>query len=96
MTPKSKRGLAAWEAVRCSWMRGDKLAKNQRAEITVFQMSEVQESPAFSGRQSILTLRRSCFPLLADFAQKTLASIARFVEQFIPAVAVETDGRCDD
>jgi hypothetical protein len=29
-----------------------------RAEITMFQISEVQESPAFNGRRSILTLRR--------------------------------------
>ena len=35
----------------------DKLAKNQPAEITMFQISEVQESPAFNGRRSFLTLR---------------------------------------
>ena len=33
------------------------LAKNQSAEITMFQISEVQESPAFNGRRSFLTLR---------------------------------------
>ena len=35
----------------------DRLAKNQPAEITMFQISEVQEAPAFNGRLSILTLR---------------------------------------
>ena len=38
-------------------MRCDKLAKNQRAEIAMFQMLEVQEAPAFNGRRSFLTLR---------------------------------------
>jgi len=33
----------------------DRLAKNQPAEITMFQISEVQESPAFTGRRSFLT-----------------------------------------
>jgi hypothetical protein len=37
LTPKSRRGLAAGEAV--------------------FRISEVQESPAFNGRRSFLTLR---------------------------------------
>jgi hypothetical protein len=35
----------------------DRLAKNQPAEIAMFQISEVQESPAFNGRLSFLTLR---------------------------------------
>ena len=35
----------------------DRLPKNQPAEITMFQISEVQESPAFNGRRSVLTLR---------------------------------------
>jgi hypothetical protein len=35
----------------------DRLAKNQPAEITMFQISEVQEAPAFNGRRSFLTLR---------------------------------------
>ena len=37
----------------------DRLAKNQPAEITMFQISEVQESPAFNGRRSFLALRDS-------------------------------------
>jgi hypothetical protein len=40
LTPKSRRGLAAGEAV--------------------FRISEVQESPAFNGRLSFLTLRHLC------------------------------------
>ena len=36
----------------------DRLAKNQPAEITMFQISEVQEAPAFNGRRSFLTLRQ--------------------------------------
>ena len=41
----------------------DRLPKNQPAEITLFQISEVQESPAFNGRRSFLTLRgHRCFP----------------------------------
>jgi len=35
----------------------DRLAKNQPAEIAMFQLSEVQESPAFNGRRSFLALR---------------------------------------
>ena len=53
----------------CRWLREvvserwkpalhwDRLPKNQPAEITMFQISEVQESPAFNGRRSFLTLR---------------------------------------
>jgi hypothetical protein len=37
----------------------DRLPQNQPAEITMFQISEVQESPAFNGRRSFLTLRPS-------------------------------------
>ena len=33
------------------------LAKDQPAEITMFQISEVQDSPAFNGWRSFLTLR---------------------------------------
>jgi hypothetical protein len=36
----------------------DRLAKNQPAEIAMFQISEVQESPAFNGRLTFLTTRR--------------------------------------
>ena len=35
----------------------DRLPKNQPAEIAMFQISEVQESPAFNGRRRFLTLR---------------------------------------
>ena len=35
----------------------DRLAKNQPAEIAMFQISEVQEAPAFNGRRSFLALR---------------------------------------
>ncbi len=35
----------------------DRLAKNQPAEIAMFQISEVQEAPAFNGGRSFLTLR---------------------------------------
>ena len=41
----------------CGGGGGWKEAKNQLAEITMFQISEVQESPAFNGRRSFLTLR---------------------------------------
>jgi len=37
----------------------DRLAKNQPAEITMFQISEVQESPVFNGRRSFLALREA-------------------------------------
>jgi hypothetical protein len=36
----------------------DRLPNNQPAEITLIQISEVQESPAFNGRRSFLALRR--------------------------------------
>ena len=48
-------------------MRCDRLAKDQPAEITMFQISEVQESPAFNGRRSILTLRGAVLNLLVYF-----------------------------
>jgi hypothetical protein len=35
----------------------DRLAKNQPAEIAMFQISEVQEAPAFNGGRSFLALR---------------------------------------
>ena len=35
----------------------DRLAKNQPAEITMFQISVVQESPALNSRWSFLALR---------------------------------------
>ena len=35
----------------------DRLAKNQPTEIAMFQISEVQESPAFTDRRRFLTLR---------------------------------------
>ena len=35
----------------------DRLTTNQAAEIAMFQISEVQESPAFTGRRSFLALR---------------------------------------
>jgi hypothetical protein len=38
-------------------MGRDRLAKDQPAEITMSQISEVQESPAFNGGRSFLTLR---------------------------------------
>ena len=37
----------------------DRLAKNQPAEITLFQISEVQEAPVFNGRRSLLALREA-------------------------------------
>ena len=56
----------------------DRLPKNQPAEIAMFQISEVQEAPAFNGRRSFLTLRgnrrvsshppRCCFPLHSNRA----------------------------
>ena len=73
LTPKPKRGLVAsdpGEVVDPLAWRGrhrametaqhrDKSAKDQVAEITMFQISEVQESPAFNGRRSLLTLRHA-------------------------------------
>ena len=38
------------------WMRCDRLAKDQPAEITMFQISEVQESSGFNRRRSFLAL----------------------------------------
>ena len=49
-------------------MHWARLAKDQPAEITIVQISEVQESPAFNGRRSFLTLRDRHFrSLLAQF-----------------------------
>jgi hypothetical protein len=44
----------------------DRLAKNQPAETTMFQISEVQEALAFNGRRSFLTLRDRMRPHAFD------------------------------
>jgi hypothetical protein len=55
------------EVKNAGWLRGirvrrcDRLAKDQPAEITMFQISEVQELPAFNGRRSFLILRSHGF-----------------------------------
>jgi hypothetical protein len=62
LTPKSKRGLPL--RLRVRWVRRRaRLAKNQPAEIAMFQISEVQEAPAFNGRRSFLTLRLPLQPV---------------------------------
>ena len=55
-----------------------RLPENQPAEIAMFQIPEVQESPAFTGRRSFLALRgcscakgamppfRNCIPRISD------------------------------
>ena len=56
----------------------DRLAKNQPAEIAMFQISEVQEAPAFNGRRSFLTLRVSqLLALSTEFYAVLLAVAAR-------------------
>ena len=50
----------------------DRLPKNQPAEITMFQISEVQESPACNGRLSFLTLQ-----VIALFCRVTRSKIAQ-------------------
>jgi hypothetical protein len=47
----------------------DRLPKNQPAEITMFQISEVQEAPAFNGRLSYLTLRVQLDKLPVEYIQ---------------------------
>jgi hypothetical protein len=64
------RKIAGWACVPMAWggrqrametgQHWDRLAKNQPAEIAMFQIPEVQESPAFNGRRSCLALRRLC------------------------------------
>jgi hypothetical protein len=58
------------------------LAKDQPAEITIVQISEVQESPAFNGRLSFLTLRHLCqhWHSLASMGKQA-------VPAFVPALA---------
>ena len=43
--------------MRCVVLCCDRLAKDQPAETTIVQISEVKESPTFNGRRSFLTLR---------------------------------------
>jgi hypothetical protein len=50
-------------------MRWDRLAKDQPTEIAMFQISEVQESPAFNGRRSFLTLREKLSALKKPLMQ---------------------------
>ena len=45
--------------------------KNQPAEITTFQISEVQESPAFNGRRSFLTLRGEAVDALGQIGEES-------------------------
>jgi len=53
----------------------DRLAKHQPAEITIVQISDVQESPAFNGRRSFLTLRlREIRRTLSRVKRGTLSS----------------------
>ena len=65
LTPKSRRGLGAGEVVEA--VNG--LAKDQLAEITMFQISEVQESPAFDDGRSFLTLRSVNSAAIKQFAE---------------------------
>ncbi len=61
------RKIAGWACVPMAWggrqqametaQHWDSTAKNQPAEIAMFQILEVQESPAFNGRRSFLALR---------------------------------------
>ena len=53
----------------------DRLAKNQPAEIAMFQISEVQESPAFNGRRSFLTLR--LWPSLSETTKREILDTIR-------------------
>ena len=74
----------------------DRLTKNQPAEITMFQILEVQESPAFNGRLSFLTLRG-----LKDITEspgELLATIDRSVRAFAFAagIRVGNEGRLED
>ena len=60
-------------------MRCDRLAKNQPAEITMFQISEVQEAPAFNGRRSFLTLQNFCLDIRkAALSVRVLKSISTY------------------
>jgi hypothetical protein len=52
------REIAGW-CVNADGLGRSPLPKNQPAEITMFQISEVQEAPAFNGGRSFLTLRSS-------------------------------------
>jgi hypothetical protein len=58
-------------------MRCDRLAKDQLAEITMFQISEVQESPAFNGRRSFLILRGQCCDGFFVFLNTVLSDAQR-------------------
>jgi hypothetical protein len=63
----------------------DRLAKNQPAEITMFQISEVQVSPAFNGRLSFLTLR---LLRIADRMLKGNATITKKTKTENPRLAL--------
>jgi len=56
----------------------DRLPKNQPAEIAMFQISEVQEAPAFNGRRSFWPYghRRSLRPALRSPLQPLRSSLA--------------------
>ena len=62
----------------------DSTAKNQQAEITMFQISEVQESPALTGRRSFLALRVRVPPVLESSCHhQFLSSPKRFVQVLV-------------
>ena len=50
----------------------DRLAKDQSAEITMFQISEVLESSVFNGRRSFLALRVSPMAVRPAHAKRPL------------------------
>ncbi len=59
------------------------MAKDQPAEITIVQISEVQESPAFNGRRCFLTLRVLPEDVLVRLEEKQRASLEYFKDDLM-------------
>jgi hypothetical protein len=76
-------------------MHWDRLPKNQPAEITMFQISEVQEAPAFNRRRSFLTLRAEITMFQISEVQESPAFNGGRSFLTLRALAMETAQRCD-
>jgi hypothetical protein len=74
----------------------DRLAKNQPAEIVMFQISEVQESPAFNGRLSFLTLRdRDKVWQPSSVEEQSRRTVYAFVRRSLIVPLLEVLDLCD-
>jgi hypothetical protein len=93
MLTELDREIAGW-CVNADGLGRSPLPKNQPAEITMFQILEVQESPAFNDRRSFLTLRAEIAMFQISEVQESPAFTGRrsFLALRGPTRATTTSG----